>query len=276
MRDVIGNKSDTPVTSIGTAISLMAYSKGLINQAASIISEIAKIPKFDGTASDILNKDANLTYDRATDSLEAIADAIDAITVGSSPVPTANSTNNDYTRDVVGNKEDAAATTVGTTKSIVTYIKGCVNQLASLVSDMAKIPKSDGSVTFNSTALASINAEVDTALNTAISTTPTAKSLNDILNKNTSLTYDKSTDSLEAIRDKIDTLSSSDEAVATADDTSNTLMRQVVGNKTDAAQTTVGTTRSIMAYVKGLLSLSLSNSRLGQLDADPVGMHLIS
>jgi hypothetical protein len=42
-------------------------------------------------------------------------------------------------------------------------------------------------------------------------------------------------------------------AVPTGDATTNANIRDVVGNKTDAAQATVGTTRSIMAYVKALM-----------------------
>jgi hypothetical protein len=48
----------------------------------------------------------------------------------------------------------------------------------STAAEMAKVPKSDGDVTWNATALASINSEVDTALNTAIPGTPTADSIN--------------------------------------------------------------------------------------------------
>jgi hypothetical protein len=45
--------------------------------------------------------------------------------------------------------------------------------------ELAKVPKSDGTATWNATALASINAEVDTALNTAIPGSPTANSINE-------------------------------------------------------------------------------------------------
>jgi hypothetical protein len=45
--------------------------------------------------------------------------------------------------------------------------------------ELAKVPKSDSNVTWNNTALASINAEVDTALNTAIPAGPTANSMNE-------------------------------------------------------------------------------------------------
>ena len=43
-------------------------------------------------------------------------------------------------------------------------------------------------------------------------------------------------------------------AVPSADATANVLERDVIGNKTDAAQVTVGTTRSLMGYMKGLMN----------------------
>jgi len=80
--------------------------------------------------------------------------------------------------------------------------------------ELAKVPKSDSTVSWNATALGAINAEVDTALNTAVPATPTAGSLNDFLSKAAGgNTFDKSTDSLEAIRDKIDTLPTSGGAI---------------------------------------------------------------
>jgi hypothetical protein len=48
-------------------------------------------------------------------------------------VPTADSTNNVFARDVSGNKSDAAVTTVGVTKSLMAYLKGAINQLASIL-----------------------------------------------------------------------------------------------------------------------------------------------
>lgn len=45
----------------------------------------------------------------------------------------------------------------------------------------------------------------------------------------------------------------STQAVPTADAVTDTLMRDAVGRKTDAAVTTVGTTKTIMAYAKGLV-----------------------
>ena len=43
--------------------------------------------------------------------------------------------------------------------------------------------------------------------------------------------------------------------VATANATTNTVMSDVVGNKEDTAVTTVGTQKTLMAYLKGILSL---------------------
>ena len=48
-----------------------------------------------------------------------------------------------------------------------------------LAAELAKVPKSDSTVSWNATALAAINAEVDTALNTAIPGSPTADSINE-------------------------------------------------------------------------------------------------
>jgi hypothetical protein len=45
--------------------------------------------------------------------------------------------------------------------------------------ELGKVPKSDGTATWNATALADINAQVDAALNTAIPGTPTADSINE-------------------------------------------------------------------------------------------------
>lgn len=71
-------------------------------------------------------------------------------------------------------------------------------------SELAKVPKSDSTVTWNSTALASINAEVDTALNTAVPASPTVGSINDILSKASGgNTFSKATDSLEMLSDKV-------------------------------------------------------------------------
>lgn len=61
----------------------------------------------------------------------------------------------------------------------------------------------------NDLSAADVNAEVDSALDTIAPASPTAGSLLDILSKAAGgNTFDKSTDSLEAIREKLDTLPS--------------------------------------------------------------------
>ena len=70
----------------------------------------------------------------------------------------------------------AASLEAGTTLNL-DYLT--VEYAESLAAELAKVPKSDSTVTWNATALASINAEVDTALNTAIPGSPTANSINE-------------------------------------------------------------------------------------------------
>ncbi len=97
---------------------------------------------------------------------------------------------------------------------------------------------------------AQVNAEVDAALNTAIPGSPTAGSVNDVL---------KDLDARLPGSGTLSTLAAGDVplTVPSADSTDNVYERDVVGNKTDAAATTVGTTKSAMAYLKGLLGLVL-------------------
>ena len=109
---------------------------------------------------------------------------------------------------VVGALNDAAATGVVTdTDTAMAYIKQLVTSELARDTDVAKIPHSDGTATFNATALGSINAEVDTALNTIVPAAPTAGSLNDALSKASGgNTFNKATDSLEAIGEDTDAL----------------------------------------------------------------------
>jgi hypothetical protein len=70
--------------------------------------------------------------------------------------------------------------------------------------ELAKVPKSDGTTSWNATALAAINAEIDGALNSIVPAAPTAGSVNDILSiASGSNTFNKATDSLEAIANKL-------------------------------------------------------------------------
>lgn len=106
-------------------------------------------------------------------------------------VPTADSTADVSVRDVVGRKTDAAQTAVGTTRSLMGYLKGILNQIATLIT---------------------------------MGTKPAA------------------------------------------DSTNNVYPADVIGAKDDAVQQTVAANRSLMAYVKALLT-NMTSTRAGYLDA---------
>jgi hypothetical protein len=70
--------------------------------------------------------------------------------------------------------------------------------------ELDKVPKSDSNITWNATALAILKAQVTAVMDTLVPASPTAGSLNDILSKAAGAnTFDKATDSLEAISEAI-------------------------------------------------------------------------
>lgn len=73
--------------------------------------------------------------------------------------------------DTIRDYVDGLETTIGVAGAGLTALASSA--------ELAKVPKSDSTVTWNATALASINAEVDSALNTAIPGSPTANSINE-------------------------------------------------------------------------------------------------
>lgn len=90
----------------------------------------------------------------------------------------------DQTMNITGNITGNLSGSVGSvTGNIGGNVAGSVASVTggATAAELAKVPKSDSNVTFNATALASINAEVDTALNTAIPGAPTAASINDYI-----------------------------------------------------------------------------------------------
>lgn len=71
--------------------------------------------------------------------------------------------------------------------------------------ELAKVPKSDAAVTWNSTALASVNAEVDAALNTAIPGTPTTDSINERVKAIDDLTQASGSGDLAVVKTTVST-----------------------------------------------------------------------
>lgn len=136
-------------------------------------------------------------------------------------VPAADSANNIGSRDVVGNKSDAAVTTVGVVASIIAYIKGILNSIV--------LPAA------NSAANTNIAQVVGNKTDTGVLNPDGVTSL---------IAYIKGAMTLFL--------------VSSVDTVANGFISEALGNKIDAAQTTVGITRSIMAYVKGLLNQTVN------------------
>jgi hypothetical protein len=107
--------------------------------------------------------------------------------------PAANAETDATIAEAVGIKADTAQTTVATTRSIMAYVKGCLNQLSTVIT----------------------------------STGTTIPNLH---------------------------------AVPAKDATTDTNMRDAIGKKDDTAVVEVGTTKSIMAYVKGAISLLVNGT----------------
>jgi len=161
-------------------------------------------------------------------------------------IPTADVATNTNARDVIGNKTDttagdslvslnkiidadigdASASTLGSVYEIlgnpattitaqITDVKtqlGTAGAGLTAIPDMAlnsTVAKEATVSALNNLSAAQVNAEVDTALNTIVPVSPTAGSVNDILSKVAGgNTFDKSTDSLEALADTLAILSS--------------------------------------------------------------------
>lgn len=138
------------------------------------------------------------------------------------------------------------------------YIQANMALAASVATaaELTKVPKSDSTVTWNATALASVNAEVDTALNTIVPASPTAGSLNDALSKAAGgNTFNKATDSLEALADAVALI-----PTTAMRGTDSAALASVLGAlNTAAAAGAVTDADEVMAYVKQLVTQLLAS-----------------
>ena len=152
--------------------------------------------------------------------LDEIHDDV-AILDGIVDVPAKDATADVQMSDVVGKKDDTAVAAVGTTKSLVAYVKGVMNDLSNAT---------DG--------LGALKALIDT-LTTNVGTVNT------------------NVGTVDGLLD-----------VPTKDAATDTHVRDVVGKKDDTAVAAVGTTKSLMAYLKGVMNdLSNGTDGLGALKA---------
>lgn len=64
-------------------------------------------------------------------------------------VPAKDSTDDAMMRDVAGKKDDTAQTTVGTTRSLMAYLKGVLNQIATVIAKTDLLNSAVGTSTLN-------------------------------------------------------------------------------------------------------------------------------
>jgi len=79
------------------------------------------------------------------------------------------------------------------------------------------------------------------------------------------------TDKIPSIKTTVEALSNADMNVPVSDIVDNTTINEVIGNKADSAVTTVSITKSIIAYVKGILT----NLNLVKIETDKIPAEVI-
>lgn len=182
----------------------------------------------DALVTQVVGKKSDTVAGTSIVSLVKQANAAIGVVDGLLDVPTQDLATNATINQVVGNKTDTVAGTslVAIGKQILAAVDVVDNfidtEVSSLVNDMAKLPKSDGTVSFNTTALGSFNAEVvnvietDNKLNKLVVAAEGAGAfpasvvdnsilsliLSKVANGDTS-SYSNLTDSLEAASDKL-------------------------------------------------------------------------
>lgn len=157
----------------------------------------------------------------ATDDVTAIATAV-ATVDGLHDVPTADASPNLYIRDVVGNKTDAAVGAVATSKTVMAYAKGILEDTGTTIPATIATAQADLDILTGAT-----GANLLTATQASI----------DAIEVDTGTTIP----ALHAV-------------TAAADATANVNMRDVVGRKDDAAVGTVAADKSLVGYAKGILT----------------------
>lgn len=129
-----------------------------------------------------------------------------------------------------------------------------ITDVSNIATEVGKIPKSDGSTSWNATALGAINAEVDTALDTAVPGSPTAHSINERIKSMDVLTEASGSGDLAAILSDTNELQSDD--VPGLISTHDGKLDTVDGN-VDSILTDTGTT--IPTAISGLNDLSAAD-----------------
>ena len=265
-RHTIGNKADAvDYTAGATASSLMALLKGVLRMevlaegtfttsSTTVPADTGKtegndywngcylIPLSGDAAfqprliADFANAGGVFTLDSSMPFTSAPGTVAYAIVRGdaSGIVATADNTSNTTVAQVIGNKADATATgAVTTTDSLMAYAKQLVTELQ-VVDEFHDVPAADNV----------LNAQINEVIGNKTDATATGA----VTTTDTLVGYTKQ---LVTELQVVDGLHD----VPSADVTTNSQMRDVIGNKADAAATDVVTsTDSLMAYVKQLVT----------------------
>lgn len=124
------------------------YVSGITNLSRNVVDTVT------GSTWGVQGWDAAAGTAFSGGSAAAVAGDDVAVVIANQAVPSADATANALERDVIGNKTDAAVTTVGTTKSLMAYLKGAINWLT--------VPSADA--TANASAADVIGNKTDAAI----------------------------------------------------------------------------------------------------------------
>ncbi|MHC4748746.1 MAG: hypothetical protein ACYTFW_02625 [Planctomycetota bacterium] len=276
INEVLGNKTDTAQTTIGGTSSAIRYLKGILTELQSGTYGLSAIEVL------VDDLETRLTAARAgyLDKLNIsgnVAGATPLATVdGFHDIPGVDAVTNAQMRDVLGGKADSSNTTIGTTSSIMRYVKGILSELQSGTYGLSQLETLVDDLEARLTATrAGYLDQLDFDLNARLGTPAGASLAADLL------VIDNFVDDLEtrlsaARAGYLDNLNIGGNVagasglttidgyhdVPTADSTADAVIRDVVGRKTDTSNTTIGTTSSLMRYLKGVLTM-LQNGTYG-------------
>lgn len=217
MRDVVGRKTDAAAAgAVSTTESLMAYIKQAVTEGIARDLVIGKLDTAAATGA-VTDADLIMAYIKQLVTEGIARDTAIGVIDGFHDVPTADVDTNANLRDVVGNKADAAATgAVTEVESLVAYIKQLVGE----------------------------GIERDAVLGARDNALATGA----VTNLDTAMSYIKQiVTELQVVDGYLD--------VPVADVATNATIRDVVGNKEDAAAAgAVSAVESLMAYVKQIVT----------------------
>lgn len=274
MAEVVGNKADTQTLTVSATASIIAYIKGLATN---------------WTVTRAGYLDAAITGRQASWGAVAGTKTNIDTTVVDVTMPGADAAGATEMAEVIGNKADTVNQTIGTTSSIMRYVKAILTNISStrggyldklnITGNVANQGSVDGIVTdvalpgADAAGITEIGEVIGNKSDTANQTIGTTSSIMryvkalltnltsaragylDKLNISGNVASQGSVDIIDPYFD-----------VPGVDSAANTLERDVVGNKGDTQTMTVGSTQSLAAYIKGLVT-NWTATRAGYLDA---------